>query len=84
MHTIVLLYDKLNNRVVNLVLSVIYSKWRSGVTTAPRLLYLSGVPLATAPEYVRLAGVQRMVPLVAGDPMKIFEGMHRLPPGHAT
>jgi hypothetical protein len=28
-----------------------------------------------------LAGVQRMVSLQGGDPMKIFQDMHTLPPG---
>jgi hypothetical protein len=28
-----------------------------------------------------LAGIQRMVPLTGGDPMKIFDDMHTLPPG---
>jgi hypothetical protein len=75
-------YDKLNNRVVNLVpvpdlLDV--AKWCDDSTQT----------VGIYPESARdrllntfaLAGVQRMVPLVGGDPMKIFEDMHRLPPG---
>jgi hypothetical protein len=75
-------YDKLNNRVVHLVpvadlLDV--AKWCDDTTQT----------VGIYPESARdrllntfaLAGVQRMVPLVGGDPMKIFEDMHRLPPG---
>jgi hypothetical protein len=75
-------YDKLNNRVVNLVpvpdlLDV--AKWCDDTTQT----------VGIYPESIRdrllntfaLAGVQRMVPLLGSDPMKIFEDMHRLPPG---
>jgi hypothetical protein len=75
-------YDKLNNRVVNLVpvpdlLDV--AKWCDDTTQT----------VGIYPESIRdrlidifaLAGVQRMVPLRGGDPMQIFHDMHRLPPG---
>ena len=75
-------FDKLNNRVVNLVpvsnlLDVI--KWCDDTTQT----------VGIYPESIRdrlldafaLAGVQRMVPLKGGDPMKIFDDMHTLPPG---
>jgi hypothetical protein len=75
-------FDKLNNRVVNLVpvsnlLDVI--KWCDDTTQT----------VGIYPESIRdrlldafaLAGVQRMVPLKGGDPMKIFDEMHTLPPG---
>ena len=75
-------YDKLNNRVVNLVpvsdlLDVV--KWCDDTTQT----------VGIYPESIRdrlldtfaLAGVQRMVPLGGGDPMKIFHDMHMLPPG---
>ncbi len=75
-------YDKLNNRVVNLVpmpnlLDV--AQWCDDTTQT----------VGVYPEALRdrildafaLAGVQRMVPLKGGDPMRIFEEMHKLPPG---
>jgi len=75
-------YDKLSNRVVNLVpvpdlLEVV--KWCDDTTQT----------VGIYPESIRdrllnafaLAGVQRMVPLTGGDPMKIFHDMHTLPPG---
>jgi hypothetical protein len=75
-------YDKLNNRVVNLVpmpdlLEVV--KWCDDTTQT----------VGVYPEALRdrvldtfsLAGVQRMVPLAGGDPMQIFKDMHTLPPG---
>jgi hypothetical protein len=75
-------FDKLNNRVVNLVpvpdlLDVI--KWCDDTTQTVGIF----------PETIRdrlldafaLAGVQRMVPLQGGDPMQIFHDMHALPPG---
>jgi hypothetical protein len=75
-------FDKLNNRVVNLVpvsdlLEVV--KWCDDTTQT----------VGIYPESIRdrlldtfaLAGVQRMVPLKGGDPMKIFNDMHMLPPG---
>jgi hypothetical protein len=75
-------YDKLNNRVVNLVpmpnlLEVV--KWCDDTTQT----------VGVYPEPLRdrlldafsLSGVQRMVPLAGGDPMQIFRDMHTLPPG---
>jgi hypothetical protein len=75
-------FDKLNNRVVNLVpmpnlLEVV--KWCDDTTQT----------VGVYPEAARdrlldafaLSGVQRMVPLTGGEPMKIFEDMHKLPPG---
>lgn len=75
-------YDKLNNRVVNLVpmpnlLEV--TQWCDDTTQT----------VGVYPESLRdrlldafsLAGVQRMVPLSGGDPMRIFDVMHTLPPG---
>ena len=75
-------YDKLNNRVINLVpvpdlLDVI--KWCDDTTQT----------VGIYPETLRdrlidafaLAGVQRMVPLQGGDPMQIYSDMHMLPPG---
>ena len=75
-------YDQLNNRVVNLVpmpdlLEVV--KWCDDTTQT----------VGVYPESLRerildpfsLAGVQRIVPLTGGDPMKIFHDMHTLPPG---
>jgi hypothetical protein len=75
-------YDQLNNRVVNLVpvpdlLDVV--KWCDDTTQT----------VGVYPESLRdrlldpfaLAGVQRLVPLEGGDPMRIFHDMHTLPPG---
>lgn len=75
-------YDQLNNRVVNLVpvpdlLDVL--KWCDDTTQT----------VGVYPESLRdrlldpltLAGVQRLVPLTGGDPMRIFHDMHTLPPG---
>lgn len=75
-------YDQLNNRVVNLVpvedlLDVV--KWCNDTTQT----------VGIYPESLRerllnsfaLAGVQRLVPLKGGDPMRIFHDMHTLPPG---
>jgi len=75
-------YDRLNNRVVNLVplpnlLDVV--KWCDDTTQT----------VGVYPESLRdslldplsLAGVQRLVPLSGGDPMRLFEDMHTLPPG---
>lgn len=75
-------YDQLNNRVVNLVpvpdlLDVV--KWCDDTTQT----------VGVYPESLRerllnpfaLAGVQRLVPLVGGDPLHIFHDMHTLPPG---
>jgi hypothetical protein len=75
-------YDKLNNRVVNLVpvphlLDVV--KWCDDSTQT----------VGVYPEAARdrlidafaLAGVQRMVPLAGSDALAIFHEMHKLPPG---
>jgi hypothetical protein len=75
-------FDKLNNRVVNLVpvpnlLDV--AKWCDDTTQT----------VGVFPECVRdrvvdalaLAGVQRVVPINGSDPMRIFVDMHTLPPG---
>jgi hypothetical protein len=75
-------FDQLNNRVVNLVpvadlLDIV--KWCDDTTQT----------VGIYPESLRerlldplsLAGIQRLVPLTGGDPIKIFHGMHRLPPG---
>jgi hypothetical protein len=75
-------FDKLSNRVVNLVpvsdlLDVV--KWCDDTTQT----------VGIYPESIRdrllntfaLAGVQRMVPLRGGDPLEIFHNMHVLPPG---
>jgi hypothetical protein len=75
-------YDQLNNRVVNIVpvenlLDVV--KWCDDTTQT----------VGVYPESLRdrlldpfaLAGVQRLVPLKGGDPLKIFQDMHTLPPG---
>jgi Acyl-CoA reductase (LuxC) len=75
-------FDKLSNRVVNLVpvpdlLEVV--KWCDDTTQT----------VGIYPEVIRdrlldafaLAGVQRMVALRGADPMKIFQDMHTLPPG---
>jgi Acyl-CoA reductase (LuxC) len=75
-------FDKLNNRVVNLVpvanlLDV--AKWCDDTTQT----------VGIYPESIRdrlldtfaLAGVQRMVPLRGNDPLRIFQEMHMLPPG---
>ena len=75
-------YDQLNNRVVNLVplpslLDAV--KWCDDTTQT----------VGVYPEAARdrvldtfaLVGVQRIVPLAGGDPMRIFHDMHTLPPG---
>lgn len=75
-------YDKLNNRVVNLVpirdlLEMV--KWCDDTTQT----------VGVYPESLRdrlldplaLAGVQRLVSLQGGDPMKIFQDIHTMPPG---
>ena len=75
-------YDKLNNRVINIVpvpdlLDVV--KWCDDTTQT----------VGIYPESIRdrlldafaLAGVQRMVPLQGGDAMQIYQDMHKLPPG---
>jgi len=75
-------YGQLNNRVVNLVpmpniLDV--AQWCDDSTQTVGVYpeSLRGRVLDT----LSLAGVQRIVPLKGGDPMHIFEDMHRLPPG---
>lgn len=75
-------YDQLNNRVVNLVpvpdlLDVV--KWCDDTTQT----------VGVYPESLRdrllnplsLAGVQRVISLKGGDPMRIFIDSHSLPPG---
>ena len=75
-------FDQLGNRVVNIVpvadlLDVV--KWCDDTTQT----------VGIYPESLRdrlldpfaLAGVQRMVPLRGGDPLRIFHDMHTLPPG---
>jgi hypothetical protein len=75
-------YDQLNNRVVNLVpvpdlIDVL--KWCDDTTQT----------VGVYPEAVRdrmldplsLVGVQRVVSLGGGDPMRIFHAIHNLPPG---
>jgi hypothetical protein len=75
-------YDKLNNRVVNLVpvpdlLDVV--KWCDDTTQT----------VGIYPESLRdrlldplaMAGVQRMVPLQGGDALQIYQDMHKMPPG---
>ena len=75
-------YDQLNNRVVNIVpvenlLDIV--KWCDD-TTQTVGVYPEGLrerlrnPLA-------LAGVQRLVPLTGGDPVRLFNDMHTLPAG---
>lgn len=75
-------FNELNNRVVNLVpvsnlLDIV--KWCDDTTQT----------IGVYPESLRerlldplaLAGIQRLVPLTGDDPIDIFHGMHRLPPG---
>jgi hypothetical protein len=75
-------FEQLNNRVVNPVpmpnlLDV--AQWCDDTTQT----------VGVYPEALRdrvldafsLVGVQRMVPINGGDPMKIFQDMHTLPPG---
>ncbi len=75
-------FDQLANRVVNIVpvenlLDVV--QWCDDTTQT----------VGVYPESLRetlldpfaLAGVQRLVPLKGGDPLKIFKEMHTLPPG---
>ncbi len=75
-------YDQLNNRIVNLVpvanlLDVV--KWCDDTTQT----------VGIYPESIRerlrdplsLAGVQRLVPLGGGDPMRVFRSIHNLPAG---
>jgi hypothetical protein len=75
-------FDRLNNRVINIVpvpdlLDVV--KWCDDTTQT----------VGVYPEAVRdrlldtfaLAGVQRLVALQGGDPMRIFQEMNTLPPG---
>ena len=75
-------FGDLANRVVNLVpvadLAEIV-KWCDDTTQT----------VGVYPETLRerlldplaLAGVQRLVPICGGDPMRIFDNMHHLPPG---
>lgn len=75
-------FDKLNNRVVNLVpvaniLDI--TKWCDDTTQT----------IGVYPESLRdtllnplaLAGIQRLVSLTGNDPAQIFHDMHTLPPG---
>jgi hypothetical protein len=75
-------YDKLDNRVINIVpvpdlLEV--AKWCDD-TTQTVGIYPESIRDRLLDSFV-LAGVQRMVPLKGGDPMQIFQDMHTLPPG---
>lgn len=75
-------YDRLNNRVVNIVpvpnlLDVV--KWCDD-TTQTVGIYPESLRDSLIDAFA-LAGVQRMVPLAGGDPMRIFNEMHHLPPG---
>jgi hypothetical protein len=75
-------FDKLNNRVVNLVpvddlLDVL--KWCDDTTQTVGLYPESrreGLRDAFA-----LAGVQRLVPLEGGDPLTVYANAHHMPPG---
>jgi len=75
-------YEQLNNRVINIIpvenlLDV--TKWCDDTTQT----------VGVYPESIRdrlldpfaLAGVQRLVPLEGGDPLRIFAVMQTLPPG---
>jgi hypothetical protein len=75
-------YDKLNNRVVNLVpvndlLDVI--KWCDDTTQTVGLYPESR--RAELRDAFALAGVQRLVPLAGGDPMTVYANSHHMPPG---
>ena len=75
-------FDKLNNRVVNFVpvddLTDVL-KWCDDTTQT----------VGIYPERIRgrvldlfgLAGIQRLVPLSGGDPMKVYADSHHMPPG---
>jgi hypothetical protein len=75
-------FGQLNNRVLNWVPVpdlLDAAKWCDDTTQTV------GIYPEAARERVldvfSLVGVQRMVPLVGGDPIKIFHTMHTLPPG---
>jgi hypothetical protein len=75
-------FGQLNNRVLNFVPVpnlVDAVKWCDDTTQTV------GIYPEAARERVldvfSLVGVQRMVPLTGGDPMRIFSDMHTLPPG---
>ena len=75
-------FGQLNNRVLNFVpLANLLdaAKWCDDTTQTV------GVYPEAARERIldtfSLVGVQRVVPLVGGDPIKIFHDMHTLPPG---
>jgi hypothetical protein len=75
-------FGQLNNRVLNLVPVrdlLDAAKWCDDSTQTV------GIYPESARERVldtySLVGVQRIVPLAGGDPMKIFHDMHTLPPG---
>jgi len=75
-------FGQLNNRVFNLVPLpdlLDAAKWCDDSTQTV------GIYPESARERIldtfSLVGVQRIVPLIGGDPMKIFNDMHTLPPG---
>jgi hypothetical protein len=75
-------FGQLNNRVLNLVPVpdlLDAAKWCDDTTQTV------GVYPESARERIldtfSLVGVQRIVPLAGGDPLKIFNDMHTLPPG---
>lgn len=75
-------YDKLNNRVVNLVpvddlLDVV--KWCDDTTQTVGIYPESERDRVL--DSFSLAGVQRLVSLSGGDPMQVYHDMHMLPPG---
>jgi len=75
-------YDKLNNRVVNFVpvdaLAEV-TKWCDDTTQTVGIY--PEMRRAGLLDGFALAGVQRLVPLAGGDPMKVYAGMHHMPPG---
>ncbi|MFA7586741.1 MAG: acyl-CoA reductase, partial [Novosphingobium sp.] len=75
-------YDQLNNRVINIVpvndLSDVI-KWCDD-TTQTVGIYPEAVRDRVVDAFA-LAGVQRLVPLVGGDPVTVYHGMHHMPPG---
>ena len=74
--------DKLNNRVVNFVpvgdLSDVL-KWCDD-TTQTVGIYPEAIR-ARVLDLFAIAGVQRLVPLSGGDPMKVYADSHHMPPG---
>jgi hypothetical protein len=75
-------YDKLNNRVVNFVpvddLSDVL-KWCDD-TTQTVGIYPEAIR-ARVLDLFAIAGVQRLVSLSGGDPMKVYADSHHMPPG---